>query len=473
MGENLVTCTTVGVATHSGAESGKLQRIAAGTKDGKGNPGAYYEPRKATDLPAIYIKESRRVSQSFIYDRAFDPQLRLRGGPTDGLPSGLPRLHGFVRTTLKESPLVEMQIEGPQVYDQKFPVLASWQYGLGKAVAFTSDARSQPGGLRGWDRDWVGSDIYQKHWEQVVNWSMRAAEKGKLAMFTDYKDGRVRVTVDARDEKDKPVSGLELQGGISLPPKQNATERTPALNFKRKGPGLYEAEFAAEEEGAYFVFVRGFAGGTGKAGPLFDSTRAGVTVPYSAEFADLESNTPVLKRLSEATGGKFHTDDSAELDALAKSQDLYREAPRTVRALLPFWYWLVFVAGVLLLVDVALRRISIEWAEVRYRAEKGWAKLRAAPEPIMPDAALGQLLRRKAEVDEAIDRNRAARRFDATGLPAQEPAPLGADAYIQDAPAARLPKPTDRPSEAKPTDAEDALSRLKKARDRARHRQDP
>ncbi|MGL4422830.1 MAG: VWA domain-containing protein, partial [Gemmataceae bacterium] len=72
MGENLVTCTTVGVATHSGAESGKLQRIAAGTKDGKGNPGAYYEPRKATDLPAIYIKESRRVSQSFIYDRAFD-----------------------------------------------------------------------------------------------------------------------------------------------------------------------------------------------------------------------------------------------------------------------------------------------------------------------------------------------------------------------------------------------------------------
>ena len=93
------------------------------------------------------------------------------------------------------------------MFEQQFPVLASWQYGLGKAVAFTSDARTQPGGIRGWDQDWAESDVYQKYWEQVVGWAMRAAEKGKMTIISDYRDGRVRVTVDARDEKDKPVSG--------------------------------------------------------------------------------------------------------------------------------------------------------------------------------------------------------------------------------------------------------------------------
>ncbi len=61
------------------------------------------DPRK---LPAIYIKETRLVSQSFIQRKEFLPQLLLRSGPTARLPDLLP-LGGFVRTTPKPSPLVE------------------------------------------------------------------------------------------------------------------------------------------------------------------------------------------------------------------------------------------------------------------------------------------------------------------------------------------------------------------------------
>jgi uncharacterized membrane protein len=469
MAANGVTCTTVGVATHSSAESGKLQSIARGTKDGRGNPGNYYEPKDPNQLPAIYIKESRRVSQSFIYDKPFQPSLRLRGGPTDGLTGNLPPLHGFVRTTLKDSPLVDMQIEGPRVFEQRFPVLASWQYGLGKAVAFTSDARTQPNGLRGWDQEWVESDIYQKYWEQVVSWTMRAAEKGKLTVLSDYRDGRVRVTVDARDEKDKPVSGLDLTGGITLPRPPGPGERIPTLNFKRKGPGLYEAEFPVEEAGSYFIYVQGMQGG--KNGALYDAARTGVSVPYSPEFADLESNTPLMRRLAEATGGNFYTDDEQELIRLAQSKELFRPAPRTVRALLPFWYWLVFAAGVLLLFDVGVRRISIEWPEVQAAATTAWSALRAQKAEERDSAALGRLLQRKQEVGEAIDRSRAARRFDPTAVPPSEPAPPGAHESINASSQTPLPPPPlQRPSEPTPTDAEDALSRLRKARDRARHR---
>lgn len=479
MAANGVTCTTVGVATHGGAEKSRMKQIAEGTKDGAGRPGNFYDVSNPKMLPAIYIKESRRISQSFIYDKAFQPQLRLRGGPSDGLPGELPRLHGFVRTTVKANPLVEMQIEGPQVFDQKFPVLASWRYGLGKAVAFTADARTQPGSpLLYWDRDWASSDVYQKFWEQVVNWAMREQERGRLTLVSEYRDGKIRVTADIRDDKDKPVGGLTLDGRATPPREPGPGEKPPVVEFKPKGGGLYEAEFPAEEAGAYFVTVQATRPKLGPDGKIvrdangkpvmevFDAARAGVTVPYSPEFADLESNTPLLRRLAEATGGEFHTEDELDLRKLASSGDLFRPAPENVKAVLPFWFWLVFAAGIALLFDVGVRRISLEPAEVRTAASRVWSRLRAKPVEETDDAGLGQLLRRKQAVGETIDRQRASRKFEPGAGPIL-PAPAGADAApVASAPGSPIPPPT-APQAPEP-EADDAFERLRKAKERAK-----
>ncbi|CAN5441996.1 VWA domain-containing protein [soil metagenome] len=469
MADNQVTCTTVGVATHSGAESGKLKSIAAGTKDGKGQPGSYYEPKNPNELPGIYIKESRRISQSFIYDKPFSPQLRLRSGPTEGLPNKLPELKGFVRTTLKESALVEMMIEGPRMYDQKFPILATWQYGLGKAVAFTSDARTQPGGMiAGWDVEWASSDVYQRFWEQAVGWAMRAAEKGKMTIMSDYKDGRVKIIVEARDDKDRPVGGLEMKGGISLPRQPQPGEKLPVLNFKKKGAGVYEAEFPVEEAGSYFVTIQGLQPGAGGKPTLFDYARTGVTVPYSQEFADLETNTPLLKRLSEITGGDFHTEEQADLDAMVKNASVYREAPKVVRAIKPFWFWLVFAAGVILLFDVGIRRVSLEWTEVNASATRLWTQLRSSRELAVEGVALDRLKQRKLEVAEALEKKNAARRFDPTLAPRNDPAPAGADELITGDKKPQLPAaPPIRETPPKSDEPTDMLSKLKQAKKRA------
>lgn len=464
--ENNVTCTTIGVATHSPAEGSKLKTIAEGTRDGKGNPGTYYEPKNPNQLPAIYIKEARRISQSFIYDKPFVPVLRLQGGPTEGLDR-LPPLDGFVRTTLKESPLVEMRIEGPRVMDQQFPILATWQYGLGKAVAFTSDARTQPNSkIRGWDKDWVVSEVYQKFWEQTVTWAMRAAEKGKMTLTSDYRDGRVRITIDARDDKDRPVGGLDLKGGISLPRPLQPGEKPPVITFKKKGSGLYEAEFASEEAGSYFVTIQGYQAGPGGAKNLFDYARTGVTVPYSQEFADLESNTPLLKRLSEMTGGKYHTDDPKELEDIVKSNEVFREAPKGVRAIKPFWYWLVFAAGLLFLFDVGVRRVSLEWPEVVAGAQGFWRSLREKSDGEVVSTGLERLKQRKQAVGEKLEAERAARKFDPGTAPGT-PAPKGADELVRGSTSSLPPAPSLR--EEKPKEEEDMFSALKKAKKRADH----
>src|SRR5439155_17585019 len=105
-----------------------------------------YAVTNPAELPAIYVREVRRVSRSFLYAEPFEPRLRSRAGPTARLPDRLPPLHGFVRTTLKPDAAAELAVEGPSVPDQRFPILAYRQFGAGRTVAFTSDARTQPEG---------------------------------------------------------------------------------------------------------------------------------------------------------------------------------------------------------------------------------------------------------------------------------------------------------------------------------------
>ena len=205
MKQDKVTVTTVGVATHGAPQDQALANIA------KATGGRFYNVRSAKALPAIYIKETRLVSQSFIYEKRFLPKLLFKSGPTEKLPDDLNALYGFVRTTPKVSPLVQMSIMAPPTLDQDFPILAYWHYGLGKAVAFTSDARNI------WDRDWAQSDTYLKFWEQVVDWALRAVETGRMIMTTEYRDGKVKVLVDARDENNHPLTDLTLQGGVTSP----------------------------------------------------------------------------------------------------------------------------------------------------------------------------------------------------------------------------------------------------------------
>jgi uncharacterized membrane protein len=466
-----VTVTTVGVATHGPAQNQSLADISSQTG------GKFYNPRDPSRLPAIYIKETRLVSRSFVDRKPFQPRLLSHGGPTEKLPDQLNRLYGYVRTTPKQSPLVEVPIVGPPQPDKDFPILAFWQYGLGKSVAFTSDARSLPPDKPFWDRDWASSDMYGKFWEQVVEWALRPTETGRLVMTTDYHDGKVKVTIDARDETTKkPLNDLILQAGVTTPSTRPDNVGAPEIKFEQKSSGLYEAEFKAEESGSYFINVQ--AKRIGKDGKEeVESVRSGVTIPYSPEFADMESNTALLEKLREITGGLTFSEDQLEKAANPKSapdgermaalaQLVFRPGLPQFKNLLPVWFWLVFLACLGLFFDVATRRIAIQPAAVFTAAARFWDRLRGrASETAATPQFIDRLRSRKAQVSEAMQQQRAARRFEGGDQPAS--APRGADQATQSAapPTARpAPQPRLAPeAEPQPTDA---MSRLLKAKKR-------
>ncbi len=134
MKEANITCSTVAIGWGSHPINTSLAKRLARETGGR-----YYTTRDYRQLPRIFIKESRIVQRSLINENPFVPQL------VDTLPTtvaglageGLPMLGGLVVTTPK--PLAEIPIvRAAADSDERDPVLAHWQVGLGRAVAFTS-----------------------------------------------------------------------------------------------------------------------------------------------------------------------------------------------------------------------------------------------------------------------------------------------------------------------------------------------
>jgi len=71
-------------------------------------------------------------------------------------------------------------------------------------------------------------------------------------------------------------------------------------------------------------------------------------VPYAQELRDLGVDETLLRELAELTGG----------GALAKPQDAFLTARRQSRIAVDVWPWLVGLVALMLIPDVALRRIG-------------------------------------------------------------------------------------------------------------------
>lgn len=449
-----ITCTTVCITSHGQAEIDNMKAVAQVTK------GRWYHVQDAKELPAIYVRETRLVSQSFVHqdNKGFGSNVTSREGPTEGIANRPPLLYGFVRTTPKESSLVKVLIESDKIGPYKFPILAAWQYGLGKSVAFTSDARTGPANPPSWDRDWANSDIHARFWEQTLDWVLRPSETGKhLFLATEHKDGKIRITVEAREENKLPLTDIDLKAGITSPSLKVKEDKKFDLKFEQTNAGVYVAEIPADNVGAYFINIQAFKKDTKE---MIDSVRAGVTIPYSPEFAETESNPGLLEKIRDLTGGKAYRDNAAELEKAARDAEVFRATPQSHASLQALWPWLVFFTAICLLLDVAIRRIAIQPEMLWAKAVAQWERLRrreVAEESTT--AFIERLKSRKAEVGATMDRQKAAVKFEAA-----------ASAKPLETPTVAAAPPVEKPKPApvmQPEAEEDFATRLMRAKKKA------
>jgi uncharacterized membrane protein len=391
-----VKISTVAVGSHGPAGHTTLQTIATATG------GQYYVVNNPKALPRIFQIEARRVARPLVKDlNDVPPVIDYPHEILQGIDAPLPPLKGFVMTTVKENPLVEVALISP---DPPAPdsstVLAAWNYGLGRSVAFTTDAGSR------WAQAWTEWVNYDKFFSQMVRWSMRPAQdEGKYTLATDIRDGKVRVVVTALDKDDQFQNFLNMASTV-VDPELDDFE----VGIRQIAPGRYLGEFEADKAGSYFVTI---SPGPGKA-PIL----AGVNVPYSAEFREFQTNVPLLETLAAMTPQGGQSGQIApvglerdQFDALL-NLDTFRDGLRRAITRRDVWPIVLVIVAAVFWGDVFIRRVTVHfyWIAPAFR----WLVNRVLRRPSeqVVDQRLERLRSRKAAVVEQIDERRAAARFE-------------------------------------------------------------
>lgn len=323
-----VTISVVSIGT--GPDVPWLQEMAQ-----LGN-GRFHLTDQAANLPQIFTQETTNIQRNYLIEERFFPEQLIPSAILSGIQS-VPPLYGYVGTSPKATAQVILQTH------QGDPLLATWQYGLGRAAAWTSDATGR------WATEWVRWNGFPPFWAQTVRWSIGQERDSNLETAVAFMDdGRARLTIDAQDDQGEFLNNLNLQANIVAPNGQVSN-----LTLQQTAPGRYEATFAPQEEGAYFIGVgteEQESGGAEEQGRL--SQTAGWVLGYSPEYLNLDSDPQTLAALSEQTGGRLLDPNSDPAAVFA--HNLSAEPARQ-----PIWPWLLLTAVLLLPVDVALRRLVL------------------------------------------------------------------------------------------------------------------
>ncbi len=449
-----VTVSTVAVGAHGPAESRVLDNLA------KATGGKFYKVNNPKALPRIFQREARRVAQPLIFESrsGVRPEVRFPHEMLSGIEGALPLTHGFVMTSVKENPLVEVSLVSPQPANEKnATILASWTYGLGKTVAFTTDC-----GMR-WASPWTGWENYDRFFGQMVGWSMRpVGDEGNFVVATDVADGQVQLVITALDKDDEFLNFLDMSGTVVGPD----LEPVP-MKVAQTAPGRYEGTFPARDSGSYFLMVNP---GGGKA-PI----RTGVSVPYSDEFRAKPANLSLLEQLAQLVpdGGEPGRlvplpEDTQPIEPALDVNSFRHDLPKATSSQ-DVWFHLVFLAGCLFFFDVFVRRVQVSLAWVPPLAGRIRDRiLRRAPSAPEPET-IERLRSRKAEVMQQVDQLRAATRFE----PAEPPSSTAAEIEEFKTPtAAAAAPPRQQPGLAPEQEEESYTARLLKAKKKAWKEQD-
>jgi uncharacterized membrane protein/uncharacterized protein YegL len=295
------------------------------TQLAKEGDGRYYFAAHARDIPRLMTRETELASRGPLVEGEITPRQVSPDSTLSAVSAeGLPRLGGYLVTSPKD--LAEVLL----VSDAADPLLARWQYGLGRAVAWTSDLRGR------WSQDWLQWPGTAQLFNALVNWSIAPAHGAlQLAVRADAEAGHIVV-----DETTPGASPVQIHAHVAQPGGQPLE-----LDVAPVAPGEYAASFPLAGQGAYIVRVDGGSLGIAE---------AGLPVAYPAEFRQVTPDIGRMERIASAGGGHVL---SAPEDAFA--QDL---APITTP--LPLQRVLVLIAAVLLPLEVGLRRLRVSPTDV-------------------------------------------------------------------------------------------------------------
>ena len=283
--------------------------------------GRNYRVTRGRDLPEVFLQETILAGGEWLVEESFVPGLTH----PDSFPLAVntPEFHGYVASTAK--PLAEVML----TTHRDHPLLSRWQYGLGRAVAFTSDTF----GL--WSEDFLVHAGFASLWLDLLNWAAPVVPVGDLALESRLEGAGVEIVAllsTPLEEGEQLLATLVDKEG-----------KTRELQLLPLGGGRYGDSIEHLGQGVYLLSA------TRSGGQGVSYATGGFAIPYPAEYKIANySGDELLTALAKNTGGRV----------LSKPEDVFALEVPSSRLQVDITWWLVLVALVFWPIDIALRRLG-------------------------------------------------------------------------------------------------------------------
>ena len=311
MREAEITVSTVGVGNQADQEL--LGEIADW---GRGRSYAIADARR---VKQIFIEETQRAVQETIVEDPVRPKVVHAAEIFAGLNfAGAPPLLGFATTQLDEE--AELLLATPE----DDPLLARWQYGLGRVIVFTSDVKDR------WAAQWLGWPGYARFWAQLVRSAQRnlGAAEPELAVTRHGAEAWIHLRlVDGDGRFRNGLAPVVSVAGASEP---------RDVRLVQVAPGEYAGRVALDPNPA--AALRFSLRGS-------DAQRS-LYYGHLDEYDLADTDHELLREIARATGGRYApglTEPYAELGDSATAE-------------LALWPWLAVLALLSFLTDLFVRR---------------------------------------------------------------------------------------------------------------------
>ncbi len=281
--------------------------------------GKAYFLREPSGLEQIVLRDVMEHTGSTAVETALSAQVAKQTEILDGVDfTTAPALKGYVRYETKPAAETILRL------DRQDPLLARWQYGLGRAAVFTSDAKTR------WATDWVSWKGYDKFWTNLTRDLLPHARGGEASVEYDSASGALDVV-------------YRLGPGVAEPDKIPAIFAVGSDGFqkpvdvKKTAAGTYRGRLQIGSRQGLF-----------RIRPVEDSRafpEVGLYRP-EAELAEYGSNPLLLRQVAEFTGARFEP----------SPKDVFDPGNRSLNIMLSLWPGLLALAVALNLAELLMRK---------------------------------------------------------------------------------------------------------------------
>ncbi len=280
--QHQVTISTVGLGQD--VNRSYLEKIAS-TSGGRS-----YFLNEPQGLEQILLKDVQDYSGSTAVEKPLAPIVDDKAEILDGVGMDTaPPLKGYARFIAKPEAETILSIDP----NKKDPLYVRWQYGLGRAAVFTSDAKSR------WAAAWVTWPGFDKFWINAARDLLPQTGRSEASAQFDTANGDILVNYRLGAGVEEPAAVPQI---FVLGP--NGFEK--AIDVEKTSPRVYRGRLHV-----------GPLRGLFRIRPEAESSAFPEVGLYreQEELRDYGSNHALLAQISNLTGGRFNPRPSSIFDA--------------------------------------------------------------------------------------------------------------------------------------------------------------